>query len=174
MVKYILEFNEACRPLTNLNTYFQNMQTLYPDSQWANYSTQATLNHGLITALTAVDPDSNDQFVTELAFEGVSTAVHLCLEDWPAAAGSVWNMVKLIWKKIWGGTSLENHLAAVLQNYPNYPNVTQQELEQIRQAFINRLTQAIDNSYPILTQISTMQDEIDALTNRIAALENNH
>ena len=158
-------------PLQNLNTYFQNMETLYGDTQWKNYTTQATLNHGLINALTAVDPDSNDQFVTEVAFNGVSAVVNMCLEDWPAAAGSVWKMTKAIWNKIWGSRNLENHLAVVLQNYPNYPNVSEQELEQIRQAFINRISQAIENSYPLLTQISTLQDQIDALTTRVNALE---
>lgn len=159
-------------PLQNLNTYFQNMDNLYDGTQWENYTTQAALNHGLITALTAVDPDSNDQFVTEVAFNGVSAVVNLCLEDWPAAAGSVWKMTKAIWNKIWGSSqSLENHLQAVLQNYPNYPNVSEQELTQIREAFINRITQAVANSYPLLTQIATMQDEINALTQRINALE---
>lgn len=158
-------------PLQNLNTYFQNMDTIYGDTQWKNYTTQAALNHGLISALTAVDPDSNDQFVTEVAFNGVAAVVNLCLEDWPAAAGSVWKMTKAIWNKIWGSRNLEGHLEAVLQNYPNYPNVSEQELSQIREAFIDRITQVISNSYPLLTQIATMQDEINALTQRVNALE---
>lgn len=147
------------------------METIYGDTQWKDYTTQAALNHGLISALTAVDPDSNDRFVTEVAFDGVSAVVSLCLEDWPAAAGSIWNMTKAIWNKIWGSRNLEDHLAAILQNYPNYPNVSQQELEQIKQAFIDRISQVIQTSQPLLTQISTMQNQIDALTARVNALE---
>ena len=168
-------------PLKNLNTYFQNMETLYPDSQWKDYTTQATLNHGIINAMTALDPNSNDKFVTQLAFDAVEGVVYLCLDDWPKAAGSVWNMCKTLWKKFFH-TGVEEEITAVLQNYPNYPNVTEQQLQTIREAVITRITNKINNSGgPIIPRVDALEDliitlttEINGLKQRVQALENNN
>lgn len=85
-------------PLKNLNTYFNNMDTIYDGSSWANCATQAELNHELIRALT---PD-NSQFVTKVVFDTVSTVVNVALEDWPAAIGSVFSVITDLYHLIAG------------------------------------------------------------------------
>lgn len=147
-------------PLENLNAYFQNMDKIYfPASQWANCDTQAKLNHALIKALTAVDPDADDEFVTQVAFNSVKTIVNVCLEDWPAAIGSVWEIIKIVWNH-YNGTNLETIISGVLQNHPNFnpnsPNygVTAEELAQIRQ----QIKQLISSGIPLTQRITNIEN----------------
>lgn len=181
-VKYILEFSESLAPLQGLNTYFNNISTAQgtAGTHWANDNTQAKLNADLIATLATLDPDANDQFVTEVAFAAVEGTVALCLEDWPKAAGSVWTICKALWKKFFN-TGIEEEVSAVLQNYPNYPNVTDQQLQNIRQAVITRITNKINDSGAIVPRVDGIEDviitlttEINGLKQRVQALENNH
>ena len=114
------------------------------DTQWKNYKTQAELNHAIILALMADDEDNNNAFVTKLAFDSVETVVNVCLEDWPAAIGSVFSVVKDICKII-GLTS--GNLTGPLNP---------------------------SNIIPLITQINTLSSSIQDLNARVAALENNH
>ena len=147
-------------PLENLNTYFQNMDRIYPLAQWANCDTQAKLNHALIQSLTAADPDANDEFVTEVVFNSVKTIVDVCLEDWPGALGSVWQIIKVVWNH-YNGTNLETIISEVLQNHPNFnpnsPNygVTAEELTQIRQTIYQRLSAGI---IPLTQRITNIEN----------------
>ena len=136
-------------PLRDLNAYFDHMEEIYVpiygnNTQWKNYKTQVELNHALIVALMAADEDSNDAYVTKLAFDSVETVVNVCLEDWPAAIGSVFSVIKDIVKVI-GLTN--GNLTGPLDT----TNIT-----------------------PLFTQINTLASAIQDLNTRITALENNH
>lgn len=90
-------------PFKNINTYFNNMDTIYEGTNWADCTTQAELNHALIREIS---PDST-KFVTKIAFDSVSAIVAVAIEDWPAAIGSVFSVITDIYQLI-GSKSFHN------------------------------------------------------------------
>lgn len=90
-------------PFKNINTYFNNMDTIYEGTSWADCTTQAELNHALIREIS---PDST-KFVTKIAFDSVSAIVAVAIEDWPSAIGSVFSVITDIYQLI-GSKSFHN------------------------------------------------------------------
>lgn len=91
-------------PLTGLTPYFENMATLYPNTDYAQCGTLVQLNDKLIHKISDLNGDL-DSYVLKSVFDVVKTAVNIAIEDWPAAAGSVWNVIQDIYHIIGRATS---------------------------------------------------------------------
>ena len=92
----ILDLLLVMEPLKDLNTYFKQMEETYGSNRWGQCKTQAELNNLLVTEFIP----STTEFVTRVAFESVKAVVDLCLEDWPAALGSVFTVIKELYEYI--------------------------------------------------------------------------
>lgn len=90
--------------LEGLNAYYNAVPTIYTGTVWEDCTNQTLLNAKLVERVNGLLP-SSDQYVTEIAFDAVKTVVNVCLEDWPAAAGSVFNVVTDLYNLITGSRS---------------------------------------------------------------------
>lgn len=76
--------------------YFQNMATTYPNTPYATCDTQVKLNNTVIHKILDLSGDSQD-YVTKTVFDATDALVKAAIEDWPGAAGSVWEVIQDIY-----------------------------------------------------------------------------
>lgn len=119
--------------LDGLNAYYSMVPTIYAGTVWEDCTNQTLLNARLVERVNGLLP-STEQYVTQIAFDAVKSMVYVCLEDWPAAAGSVFNVVTDLYQLITGSRStsqreytvpLETRISAIeeflRQNYNYIP-----------------------------------------------------
>lgn len=83
------------KPFEGIYTYFDSGMGQY-DRPFSQCKNQVELDNLVIKDLEQI----RSGYVTKLAFDSVETIVHVCLEDWPAAIGSVFSVIGDLWKVI--------------------------------------------------------------------------
>lgn len=100
------------QPLEGLDAYFRQVPTLYDGTVWKQCTNQTLLDAKLIERIDGFSPSGNE-YVTKVAFDSVKVIVNAAIEDWPAAIGSVYNVIQDIYHIISGSRSVSERSSSV-------------------------------------------------------------
>lgn len=100
------------KPFEGIYTYFEYSMDQY-NSPFNQVKNQVELNNLVIKDLQNI----RNGYVTKAAFDSVEAIVHVALQDWPAAIGSVFSVIGDIFKIIGTGQvgAIPQETASILE-----------------------------------------------------------